>query len=551
MKRILETDRIQIVAQRDDHWTAEVRLRPGESVETAIFHYLHQVKAQLARQYNVSVDQLLYKRLLERTRTPQGLVVELEIVRQETRKGNPVFRLEPMTGPDGTLFPDMILKVDLFPYDDYDKPLTRELLEYCLSLKGIQLDLLDWPALNKAIETVKATEKEILDLTGGHGVFPDFGRDAVLEYALPVEEKSQAFSALIGTRRVKKGSILLRYTPPTTGVKVGMNLLGREIAPRKGWDVELFAEEGVKFSPDGSLLTAESEGLARFERLEQTVRRQGKIERVPARIVARVEPLHTIQGNCTLQLDWDGHLEVDGTVCSGSKLNVTGAIIVHGDVEEGCEIFSKYDIHIDGKISGSVVESDGHLAAGATEAGAEVKAAKKVFVPGVVEESSIRAQDVHVGEVRRSKVHASHEFVADKVDESVETESEIVVNMREFLGLRQTESAATLQEMAETMKRLIQLFGPKAIQSVSSTNASQILHQFLRERKEKGLPAYSPREIINLRSALELVPEFRRLLTDLGQELRDLTEQIAAQQDQELVLVRESIPSFDSSKSNS
>ncbi|MFH1011349.1 MAG: flagellar assembly protein A, partial [bacterium] len=523
----------------------------GESAEAAVCNYLRQVKAQLARQYGVLETHLRYTRLLGRKRTSEGLVVELEIIKQEIRKGTPIFRLESITGPDGTLFADMVLKVTLFPYDDFDKPLTRALLEYYLSQKGIQWELLNWPVLNKALETLQTADSEITDLTAGHGILPDFGTNAVLEYALPVSEKKQAFSAQIGARRVKTGDMLIRRIPASVGLKVGLNLLGRELAPRRGWDVELAAGMGTKLSPDDCLLTAADEGLARFERSEQTIRRFGKVERVPARIVATVEPLHTIEGHCVLQLDWDGHLEINGDVLSGSRVKASGVILVHGDIQEHCELFSADSICVDGKISGSLVESDGYLVAQAASSQAEVKAAKKVLILGTVEDSCIQAQDVHLGEVRSSQVRALHEFHVDKVDDSAETDSEIIVNLREFLGLKQVESADMLRKMGETMQRLIELFGPTIVQTVSATNVAKVLHQFLREQKKKGIPPYSAQEIVHFRTMLELIPTFRDLLADVGQELCDLTHQILTQEDQELLFIREPIVSSNPMKSDS
>jgi hypothetical protein len=550
MNRNTDKGKICIAVQGYERWKAELTLGPSQTTEDAIRTSLRKVKRQLARQYGVLEGQLEYTRLLGRRSTPQGLVVELEIIRQHLCKGAPVFRLEPVEGPDGTSFSDMVLRVDLFPFDQFDKPLTRESLENYLAMRGIQLDLLDWPVLDKALETLQSTQKEIKGLTAGFGVFPDFGSDAIIEYALPTAEKDRAFAAQIGTRRVARGDLLVRQTPATTGFKMGRNLLGRELVGRRGWEVELVVEEGAKISPDGCNVTAEREGLARFERLEQTIRRQGKVQRIPARIIARVEPLHAVEGNCVLQLDWNGHLEIQGSVLSGSKVRASGAMIVHGDIEKDCEIFARDSIQIDGKIFGSLVESDEHIAAGGASAQTQAKAAKKVLIHGTVEDSCIEGQEVYLGEVKSSRIHALRQAVVEKERASRGDESEIVVNLREFLAHQQIESAATVEKVGETMKRLVQLFGPEVIQTVNSTNMRQVLHQFLRKQKGRGVAPYSPQEIANLRSILELVPAFRDLLADAGQELRELTNQMTVQKDEQLLLVREPSASMANSKSD-
>jgi uncharacterized protein (DUF342 family) len=331
---------------------------------------------------------------------------------------------------------------------------------------------------------------------------------------------------------------------------MGRNLLGEELTSRRGWDVDLEAQDGAKLSPDGYYVTAEREGLARLERLEQTIRRHGKIERVPAKIIASVESLHTVEGNDILHLEWNGHLEIQGHVLPGSKVRASGAILVHGDIEKNCEISAQDSIHIDGTIYGSLVESDAHIAAGAVSSNAQVNAAQKVLIHGVVEDSSIKAQDIHAGGVRNSKIYALRQAVVENEGYSRRDSSDIVVNLREFLALQQLESTATVQKAGETMQRLAQLFGQEAIRAVNNTSIQKILHQFLREQKRRGMPPYSPHEIENLRSILELVPAFRDLLADTGQELQQVTNQIAQQGDQELVLVREPVVSSSESKSD-
>ena len=168
---------------------------------------------------------------------------------------------------------------------------------------------------------------------------------------------------------------------------------------------------------------------------------------------------------------------------------------------------------------------------------------KGVFVQGEVRDSTIKGQDVRLGEVKDSTIHALRKAVIEKVDDSQGSESEIIVNLREFLAHQQGDTAETLQEMTETLKRLAGLFGSKVIQDVDSTNIRKTLHQFLREQKGKGVPVYSPQEIVSFRRMLELVPAFRDILKDLGQELRDVTEQIANEPDKEILLVREPVGS--------
>ena len=536
---IAVNNKIEITSLGYERWKVSLQLGSKGASEDLASEHLHEVKTELALHTGIPEEHLKYVRLLDRRQTSQGLLVEIEIVKLDIRKGAPVFRIEPLDGPDGTSFSEMLLKVDLFPYDEFEKPLTRELLEHRLVMKGIQLDLLDGIALRKAFETLKETGREMMNLTIGQGIFPDFGKNAIIEYVLPVAERNRALPSQVSIRRVNKGDLLVRRTPPTGGHKFGRNIFGRELTSRRGRDTSLESRTGTRLSPDNCRITADTEGLSKFEILEQTVRNGRKVERYPARIIVSVEHLHAIEGNQVIDLEHDGHLEVLGDLHSGSYLKVTGAVIIHGDVEKDCRIFACDNIHIDGKITGSVIESFRHLAGDDGAKKADVTAQKTIYIQGKVEDSTIKAESVHLKEVKGSKIQALRKVVIEKVNDSDGKKTEIVVNLREFLATQQGDTAESLQEMTETLKRLVELFGPKVVQAVDSTNIRKTLHQFLREQKGKGIPHYSPQEIVNFRRMLELVPAFREILTDLGQELREITEQIANEPDKEILLVRE------------
>ncbi len=534
--------KVKITKLGYERWQVSLLLGGERAYEELATDHLREVKAELTLQTGIPEEHLKYVRLLNRRETQQGLFVEMEIVKQDIRKGAPIFRIEPLEGPDGTSFSDMLLKADLFPYDEFEKPLTRELLEQRMVMKGIQLDFLDWAALGKALETLETTGRELINLTIGQGIFPDSGENAVIEYALPVAEKNRALPSQVGIRRVRKGDLLIRRVPPTGGIRSGRNLFGRELAARHGRDVTLEAHAGTRFSSDACRIFAAIEGLSRFERYEQTIRQQGKVKRFPARIRVSVESLGEVEGNQVLDLDYEGHLEVKGSLLSGSHLKATGVIIIHGDVERDCRVFSGDSVHIDGKILGSIVESYGEPSSRSD--GDEIHVMEKgVYVQGEVRDSTITGQDVFLGEVKDSTIHALRKAVIEKVDDSLGSKSEIIVNLREFLTHQQGDTVQTLQKMTDTLKRLVVLFGPKIVQAVDSTNIHQTLHQFLREQKGKGVPAYSPQEIVSFRRMLELIPAFRDILKDLGQELREITEQIANEPDKEIRFVREPIDS--------
>ena len=91
-----------------------------------------------------------------------------------------------------------------------------------------------------------------------------------------------------------------------------------------------------------------------------------------------------------------------------------GAIIIHGNVEKGCQVYSEDSVHIDGKILGSIVESYGQPT-GRSDGKETHVIERGVFVQGEVKDSTIKGQDVHLGKVKDSIIHALRKAVVEEV----------------------------------------------------------------------------------------------------------------------------------------
>ena len=81
--------RIQVTTLGYERWRVGLLLEGEGATEELATEHLREVKAELTLQTGIPEEHLKYVRLLNREQTPQGLLVEMEIVKQDIRKGLP------------------------------------------------------------------------------------------------------------------------------------------------------------------------------------------------------------------------------------------------------------------------------------------------------------------------------------------------------------------------------------------------------------------------------------------------------------------------------
>jgi uncharacterized protein (DUF342 family) len=174
---------------------------------------------------------------------------------------------------------------------------------------------------------------------------------------------------------VHKGDVLCEKTPSTPG-EPGMNVYGTAVPARPGKDAPLPAGKNTVISDDKLKLLAACDGHA------DIVNR--KIQVLNA---------FTVPGsvsNSTGNISFLGHVQVDGNVLTGFKVEATGNITVNGTVE-GAEIIADGNITIKEGVNGSgkgLVKAGGYVKAKYIQSG-------NVQAGGDIEASFILHSDVH------------------------------------------------------------------------------------------------------------------------------------------------------------
>lgn len=162
------------------------------------------------------------------------------------------------------------------------------------------------------------------------GLPPVQGEDAKIEYFFRTGRPSLTPQILEDGRtdyfnlgvavNVEEGQVLARKTPAVPG-KSGRTVTNEEVYPRGVKDIPLRPGRGVVLSDDGLEMTAEYSGQPQVHRG-----------------VISVSQVFFVQGDVDFSvgnIDFDGHVEVEGTVRNNFRVRAKGNIVVQGTVEGG------------------------------------------------------------------------------------------------------------------------------------------------------------------------------------------------------------------------
>ena len=153
------------------------------------------------------------------------------------------------------------------------------------------------------------------------------GTDGQVEMVIDVDHHAQPkmlrngsvdFHDLNKFALVKQGDVIARRIPPTSGIS-GRTVLGKDILPTPGQDVQFPAGKNTQISQDGTQLVAVKSGY---------LYREGSIIHIG-------EMLH-ISGNVDFgvgNIKYSGDVVIDGNVMPGFNIESEGNILIKGEVE--------------------------------------------------------------------------------------------------------------------------------------------------------------------------------------------------------------------------
>lgn len=229
------------------------------------------------------------------------------------------------------------------------KPPSRELILAALAQKGITYGISDAKIISLATNPIYNLEIEV---AAGKPSVP--GVDGRLEYHVSRDARLKPKERADGTvdyrdlgiiQQVEENQLLVERVPPTAGVE-GYDVLGAVLAPRAGREIALPAGKNTYVSDDGLKLLSD---------------RAGHVEFVGGKVA--IQDTYTVAadvGTATGNINFNGSINIRGTVLAGFTVQATGNVTIRG----GCEaatIIAGGSVTIGEGINGGYIITDGDL----------------------------------------------------------------------------------------------------------------------------------------------------------------------------------------------
>jgi hypothetical protein len=505
----------------------QVLFRERDLASHEISERLQEVKRELALQFGVPDHLLAYSRLINRQVTRGGLLVQMQIIKQELPSRPPVFRAKPTRGEDGTLLSDMILEADLYPYDEFERRLTRSVIETRLRGAGFDLSCVDWNAVAEALSAMEGTDQPVSGLVIGRGHPPGLGKSSRVTYGIHRDQEAFLSSAWMGVRPVQRGEFLVEVSQPVGGHQWGRNVFGRELEPQQGLRTKLEAGAGTLLWLRGTQLMAQRDGLLHFERSGRDKRDCDSCTMPLAKLAVHVLKAEVFPESQVYRLDLTAPAIILGTVRTGSVVRTQAPLFIGGDVEQGAVVECAASLRLGGSVRGAQITVSERCCISGSVDDSRVECGSTLQIDGSVSNAVLRATDVMGREIRSSEVEALRQTSFDRVDEGGGEATAIRINLHRFLEKQQSAGREALDDLQHSLVQIERIFGAEITQQVTAPTAQRMLLHWLREQKAAGGGNYTHMEVQELRAILEMVPIIRQQLSVMGMEMRDIAAQLA------------------------
>ena len=503
--------KVRLMAQGHNLWRVRMLFPTHKASE--IPEQLRQIKVELAHSFGVADYRLEYVGLYSKRKTSSGILVEMQIRRQEIPVGSVRVRYLPMTATDGTVFSDMQVAVDLFPLDDFEQQLTFESVEERLKAEGVDTGLVHWVHVRELVESCRRQQVPLLDQVVGEGVMPDVGIPAKVLYRWFPSDDEAAPTAWMGLRVVETGEELCDLNVPVSGLKAGKNIFGKELSPRRGNSTRLVAGKGVALSTTERRFVSREEGVVVFHRRYQDRRMKDSPRETPAIVEAEVLQMRNIRSEKAQNERWEGSIWITGSFDEPARLMVNGDCVFYGDIADGCQIQVSGNLRIFGGVGEATLTVGNHLC---------------VHGPMFKSMCEVGLTAQLIGEVSDCTVFA-REIIADNIVggvaeayANVSTNNEFVqLNKEKLLAEQRAAGEDALLTLRKQIVRLNEIFGPEMLQQVTPDTVQIHLLRWLRQQKTLGVASYTYPQVQELRTLLELVPTLRAQMASIAGELRE------------------------------
>ncbi|MDD5087682.1 MAG: FapA family protein [bacterium] len=516
--------KVRLIGQGYNCWRMQVLFTRPDISAAEVSERLQEAKRDLASRFGIPDSLLAYTRLLGRQLTQNGLLVQLQITKREVPSNAPRFRCEPLQAADGTVFTDMRLIADLHPYDEWDRPMTKELVKARMEAAGYGSGWVDWDVVYQAVEQMRETHQPVENLEIARGVLPGVGPSSHLTYGVRHDQERFLDSAWIGVRPVLRGEFIVEASESASGHQWGRTACGRELPPRPGLQTRLEAGDGVTTALRGRQLIAGRDGLLVLRRYGRDRRQKDACDLVPVKLTAQVLEAQIIAAADAANLEFQDAVILEGSLPENARIRTQHPLYIEGDVTRGSFVQCGESLRVNGSLLEATVMGAHHVCIHGDVRKSDVSAHLTLHADGRITDSVVRAADVIAGAVQGGDVEGLRRPPLHRDDGGLATA--IRINLRKFLETRQDAGRDALDDLQRTLSHIESIFGPAIVQRAGEGKEQRLLLRWLREQKQAGTGNYTHAEVQELRTALELLPMIREQLAAIGLELRDVTSRL-------------------------
>ncbi len=285
----------------------------------------------------------------------------------------------------------------------------------------------DHVKIGRVLEECQKLGEPIRDVLIAEGTLPTRGRDGAAQVLFTpgakevlIDEAGRAdYRGKAQIAQVEKDQPLVKILKATEG-RAGTNVYGEPIPAPSGKSVQVKAGEGTYYDEEASEIRAAMDGVAEFDGTEVLVRPRVLVE----------DDVGMKTGN----VEFDGEVEVRGSVLDNFAVRATGDVLIHGQVE-GAEVVStegsvtvKKGVAGRGRcfISAAHTVTVRYVENATIYAGEEVVADRAILNSKVVAGKTVRVQ-VGKGMIAGGEVHAGELVDARDVGNVSEPHTRIVL----------------------------------------------------------------------------------------------------------------------------
>ncbi|WP_300801276.1 FapA family protein [uncultured Acetatifactor sp.] len=359
------------------------------------------------------------------------------------------------------------------------------------------------------------------DILVARGDKPDQGEDARIEYSFNtdrgkrpahLEDGRVDYYNLTTINQCRKGEVLARIIPERQG-QAGHDVYGGLIKPRDVKKETLKFGKNITLSDDKLSITSDVDG--------HVVLLDGK---VVVSTVYKVKDVDLSTGN----IDYDGSIEISGSVTANMEVKAGGNVVINGGVESA-RVIAGGNIVIAKGMNGM---GKGYLRAGGNIMVKFLENAR-VVTGGYLESEAIMhcvvtaGTDVRVdgrrGIILGGLVQAANSITAKTVGGSMSTATTLEVGVDPLIKSQYDRAQKTVEESKKTV------------------DAAQVVFDNFKEKQKKGFK-YNESQLRYMRSVVSLIQEKSAELEKLNTRIEELQAMMENRQQGEVIINEQAYP---------